>query len=519
MIMKNVAAGASRRWLWTTGFLGACVLFSSCLDESFPDEINAGPVRPCAEPLPDVIWQEVGASMGLSGNPDPAAIHHHGGGLAVVDIDGDDDLDVILSFPGQPPVLYWREGDSFVPESLPAPEEAFHVGVADLDGDGDPDLAIAGYKMAPTILLNEPGGFVERPLDVPDGSGIRVREMAPGDIDGDGVPDIYAMANVGSPDDAERADFLLRGQGDGTFVLDPDAIDVSLGGRRGFDVQWFDWDADGDLDVYVANDDGGDFGGNILLENTGGDFVDATPACSCGQVHLGMGVDVGDHNGDQIPDLYLTAVAHNVLFQGLPDGSFFDAADSLGADPLTEQHQMGWGAVWLDYDNDGRLDILNAQGDRWQSANSDVGIVYEASIDLLRQDASGEFVEIGAALGLAQSGSHRSVVAVDHNQDGILDPLVTDVVGTPRFYLSEGCTSAGWLGVKAPHGSRVEVTAGGRTQVAWASPESSYAAARPSGVHFGLGRSLEVERLRVFLPDGRTVEAERFAARRVLKLE
>ena len=494
--------------LMLLGWLGAVIPAGITLSE--PQTCSASTMVPS--------WQEVGSAMGLLGNPQADYTHHHGGSAAVDDFDGDGDLDIILSYPVGPPVLYDRDGDHFTAAPLPGPDYGFLLNLADVDGDGDSDLLAGGYKIDPVVVRNDGATWEVLPLTGLPDNGDRVRELSSGDANSDGIPDIYALANSGNDDPTRRADFLLLGQGDGTFVLQPDAIPVELGAGRGFDAVWVDLDGDLDDDLYVVNDDGADFGGNVLFENDGGTLVDISESHSAGLVHFGMGVDAGDANRDGRPDFYLTAVANNVLMMSQPDGTYADMAIALGADPLDESFKMGWGAIWLDADNDGDLDILNAQGDRW--AETEQSIVYDATIDLLIQADDGTFTDQGADFGLARTGSYRSLVAADHNSDGVLDLLATDVVGPPLLYLSEGCTAAGWLSVRAPVGSRVVVEAGGITQTDWLSQESGYGAGGPAVLHFGLGEAQEVDAVWVDTPDGRSFEVTGpLPARRVLTVD
>ncbi len=471
-----------------------------------------GPEVRCERPLPGVQYAEVGAELGLQGHPDPTAIHHHGGGAAVVDLDDDTDLDAVLSFPVGPPVLYRNTGSTFVAETLPAPAEVFAVSAYDIDTDGDIDLLAAGYKQDSVLLRNHGDGtFDVEPLPGAGPAAQRVRELAPADLDGDGQAEIYAMANSGSDDPLPRADHLLRLGPDG-WEVDDDALPLEAVAGRGFDVHRADYDLDGDLDLYVTNDVGNEYAPNALFENRDGQVI-LRDDCACDLQHFGMGTHAADVDGDLRLDLYLTAVAHGVLLHQQPDGTFVDVSRAWKADPITDETGMGWGAVFLDFDNDGLQDILHAQGDRWQDL-SGAGIVYEAPIDLLHQSADGTFESVGPSMGLATEGSHRATVATDFNGDGVLDLLVTDVVAPPKLYLSEGCTAAGWLEVAAPPGTRVELTAGGRDQLHEVTHESSYAASGPAVAHVGLADAQVVDKLTITTPDGRVLEATDLPARR-----
>jgi len=496
-----------------TRLLPALVLVGCAGSAAVPEGVALGDVQTCDAPRA-LSYTEVGAELGLSGGPDPAALHHHGGSLAVADLDGDEDLDVVLGWTQSPPTLWRNEGATFVAETLPGPGGTFLLNVADVNGDGRLDLLVGGFKELPRVLVQGDDGFSDWPLrDLPP-QARRVRELSPGDLDGDGLPELYALTNAGAEDDVERTDFLLRNEGDG-LRYDPTGA-VSVG--RGFDAVWSDADADGDPDVYVVNDDGADYGSNRLLLNDGGALV-ASEGCGCELVHFGMGGDAADLNGDGLPDYYLTGVGRNALLESGPGGTWADTVLARAADPLTDPLHMGWGAIWLDHDNDGRLDVLVAQGDRWADDDATYSIVYDGPIDLLASQADGGFVNVGAALGLARAGSHRSAVAEDLNGDGVLDLFVTDVVDRPQAYLSDGCTENGWLRVEAPLHTRVRWELDGVEHTGWVTGESSYGAGHAPFLHIGTGAEGVLPTLALDLPDGRTLALSNIETRRRVTAE
>ncbi len=128
--------------------------------------------------------------------------------------------------------------------------------------------------------------------------------------------------------------------------------------------------------------------------------------------------------------------------------------------------------------------------------------------ELMRQvpGESGRYEIVSEQYGFGLLGSWRTVVAMDHNNDGILDPLITDVWRQPLLFMSQGCTANGWLAVEAPLSAKVEVTADGRTQTAWISTDSSYGGAMAPVVHFGLGEAEQVDELVVTMLDGERVD-------------
>jgi len=457
-------------------------------------ELTPGPVVSCPDPLPAPVYDEVGAAWGLEGSR--VAVHYdEGGAVAAVDLDLDGDLDLVMGWADDSPTVYWRDGEGYVPERLVGIPRAVAVNVADVDGDGWPDLLL-GTNGPPELVMNRRGAL--GPGELPEWlHQNRAKEFTPADIDGDGDVDLYAVVRGGGDDISKKEDAVLWNDGAGRFHVDAEAVPEALRFRHGFDAGFFDWDADGDPDLYVSNDLGGSYGGDFLLENREGALYDAREDCACEVVHAGMGVDHGDFNGDGLPDIYTSDWSFNRLLQALDDGSYVDVSRSLGADLQDDPIYMTWGAIFADRDNDGDVDILAARGDyAWE-------VPEDTSLPALLDQADGRFAEV--ALDGAAPGVFRSVVALDHNGDGVLDLLFTDVVERPRLYLSRGCTADAWLAVEGPPGSRVEVDAGGSTRVGWIRTDASQAAAQAPVAHFGLGEHDVVDAVRLIPPWGREV--------------
>lgn len=454
--------------------------------------------------------------MGLEPAPEPADQHAEGGTIAMLDVDDDGDLDFVIGYT-QRVRLYRRDGDVFVGESIDDTIQPMLLTLTDLDGDGLLDLVVAGNQ--PSVLPGDGVGFGERQrLDTlldPYTYNSSSKVLAPGDFDGDGAIDLYAVINsplsADSVDRTALSDYAMWGDDSYAPPVDPAAVGA-FGQRRGFDGESIEWQ--GKRAMYVANDMGTQFGGDVLSTVEDRVFVDQTNACFCGIEHSAMGVDVGDWNGDGLADVYVAATPDNSLLTQLSDGSFVDQAAAVNAKGIQEANNQGmtWGAAMLDYDNDGLVDILDAQGDMWTNRDTNPWVLPQPIWMLRQQD--GAFVEVGADLGLAQQGSFRSLAAEDLNDDGVLDLLVTDVVERPQLYLSDGCTADGWIEVAAPIDSRVEVTAEGRTFTAWTKTHFGYGGARRPLAHIGLGRAQAVDGIRVTTPLGAVYDIPAIDARR-----
>ncbi|MCK6521574.1 CRTAC1 family protein [Myxococcota bacterium] len=483
----------------------------------WPDGVTLGPIQACEAPLPSPVYEEVGERWGLQAAAVSDADHLDGGGLAVVDLDGDGDLDLAYGYAGEPLNVALRQTlDTFEVRVLPVNTAAMTA--ADLNGDGLPDLLIGGGAPAALMSLGD-GGFGQ-PQALPFiGRDVALtRSFGALDLEGDGDLDLYVPATA--PATAEHAqDYLLINDGAGGLVEDRDRLDPTLAQGRAFSGLVLDVEGDGDPDVFVDNDMGAQHGGDVLWRNDGaGGLSDARADCACGVVHSGMGGDVGDVNNDGAPDLYLGATSANrLLVQS--GGAYVDVTAASGADPLDSDQDMSWGVIFLDHDNDGLQDLLVAEGDLWAASHG--GTLQDAPIHLLAQTEGLQFEDRGPALGLDRMGSWRAVNAADHNDDGVLDLIITEITDRPLVFLSTGCTEAGWIAVDAPFGSRVEVSAGGLIAVDWAHPQSGIGAAGPTRVHLGLGEAQAADELRVTLPwgGGTIVIPGPIPARRVITVE
>ena len=448
------------------------------------------------------------------------------------------------------------------------------VCVGDVDNDGAPDLYVTNF--GPNRLFRNLGDG--RFTDVAVKAGVAVDSWSTGcafgDYDGDGWLDLYVAGyvafDVGNPPPAPprqtaaaaaaqpqgaggmgaayspgaafctyRAvpvmcgprglrgapDHLFRNNGDGTFTDTTREAGVSDDkGLYGFGVAWVDLDDDGRLDLVVANDSGPNYiyrnAGQGRFENIS--YPSGAALDGSGREQAHMGVAVGDYDNDGRNDIHITNFADdfNVLYHNDNGRTFTDVSFGSGIAQVSIPF-LGWGTDFLDYDNDGWLDLLVVNGHVYPAVDAMPWNTSYAQRALLFRNIDGRhFEEIGAAGGdgVTTARVSRGSAVGDLDNDGGIDVVINNIDGAPTIARNIGGSSAGhWLMLrligdprqKAPRdamGSVVLVTAGGvrrRREVASGRGQISQSDLR---VHFGLGQQSSVSRVEVRWANGATVE-------------
>ncbi len=438
------------------------------------------------------------------------------------------------------------------------------VTVADYDNDGRPDILLTNF--GPNVLYRNLGNG--RFENVAARAGIE----APGwntaaaffDADGDGDLDLYIASYIDCTlDDVLKARRTLSWRGlelvaVGPFGLEgaPDHFFRNDGGRFvdatqeagmkdlalgfGFAVRAVDIDDDGDIDVYVANDSDP----NYLYRNDGtGHFkeIGVTSFSAFdenGAAQASMGIATGDVDGDGILDLFVTNFSEDfsTLYQGLGHGFFADRSRETGVGPITYR-SLSWGTALADFDADGDLDLVIANGHIYPQIDAHPEIVghYRQRNSLLenrsvRGDAPPgappetlfRDVTDRAGPGFQLARAHRGLAVGDYDNDGRPDILVTALDEPPELLHNEG-PAGSWLtvvcevpgGTAIPIGTRVTVTAGGRTLYRDIAAGDSYVSTHDPRLHFGLGKAEAAEEVVVRWPDGtrsvrKNVQARQF---------
>ena len=409
---------------------------------------------------------------------------------------------------------------------------------ADYDNDGWPDLyvtAVGGNKLYRNTRNNS---FVDVTDSAGVGAGLWSAGCAFGDIDNDGSVDLYVIRYVNfAPDNIKVCmlfqdvrsychpnvyssvpDILFRNKGDGTFTDVTKEAGVYKAGN-GLGVVFGDYDDDGWIDIYVAND----ATPNFLFHNKGkGVFEEVglwsgTAVGIDGKPLAGMGTDMGDVNGDGLLDIFVTNLdgqTHS-LYKNLGKGLFTNVTFSSGIAEATLPY-AGWGTAFFDYDNDGDLDLAVANGDVLDNAklirdNSS----YEQLNLLLRNDGAGKLASVGpvSGSGFALKKASRALAVADLDNDGDLDIVVSNVGARADVLQNDGGNRSNSILVRVVGsssnrdgiGARLKLSVEGKTLVREVKAGSSYLAQNDLRVHFGLGNAAKADRLEIRWPGG-TVE-------------
>jgi enediyne biosynthesis protein E4 len=524
-----------------------------------------------------VIFEDVTKQSGL------ASFHHHSGsaekstildapgsGVALLDYDNDGWLDI-----------YFINGSTVgaVKETEPAPRAAlfhnnhdgtftdvtatagvanerwgFGVAVADYDNDGWPDIYVANFGKNRLYHNNHDGTFT----DVAEKAGVALGGWSTGptwgDYDRDGLLDLfvpgYVHYDINHPVLAGNGgvqagacqyrgvdvfcgplgligepDHLFHNNGDGTFT------DVSVKARvsdpqlrYGFASVFVDLDDDGWPDLAVANDSSTNY---LYRNRRDGTFEDVSYASGFalseeGRAQASMGIAVGDYNRDGKLDLFVTTFSddNKTLYRNDGDAAFTDVSFHAGIGMPTIPF-LSWGTGFLDFDNDGLLDLFIANGHVYPIADKkDWGTTYAQRPLLFRNLDGKRFQEVPAATGsgLASIICARGAAFGDLFNDGHIDVVLNNIDSVPTLLRNVTRSANHWLGLKliaqmplpmsrlkSPRdatGTKVFLTSGGVRQRADVLSGGSYASNSDPRLHFGLGSNTKVDNLEILWPDG-----------------
>jgi hypothetical protein len=480
------------------------------------------------------------------------------GGVALFDFDNDGRVDVYLTDSltvdtatdpkAARSALYRNLGNGTFEDvtegsGVAHPGWAMGVCTADVDGDGWEDMYVTALGGNRLYRNNHDRTF----RDVTESAGVAGGGWSAGcgfaDYDRDGDLDLFVsryvkidLANLpefgksktcqyrgiavqcGPRGLPGESDFLFRNDGGGRFTDVAEKAGVHDPREYfGLGVAWFDFNGDGWLDLYVANDSGPNF---LYANQKNGTFKDVAFAMGVAVSEDGgeqgsMGVAVGDYDNTGRLSLFVTNFAeeYNALYHN-DGGGFADVSFRSKTAPSGLPY-VGWGTAFLDYDNDGRLDLIAVNGHVYpqlDKSRSGAAAAYRQRKLLYRNVGDGAFEETAAQFGpvLTEERVSRGLAVGDLDDDGRLDVVINDLDGSPQVLRNELDGAGNWLVVKLEGkgantnaiGAVVTVKAGRLGLVRLVQSGTSYLSQDDKRLHFGLGPATRAESVEVLWPDG-----------------
>ena len=478
-------------------------------------------------------------------------------GVALFDYDNDGYLDIYFVNGAAIPSLkkespkYWNRlyhnnhDGTFtdVTESAGVKGEGYGMGVAigDYDNDGWPDIFLANVTANQLLHNNHDGTF----SDVTGKAGVggamldgkKMWAVSAGwfDYDNDGRLDLFVsnyckwevnQDPVCGPNPNVRAychpknyaplpNTLYHNNGDGTFTDVSATAGISQIRGKGMGIAFADYDHDGFVDVFVANDNAP----NMLFHNLGGKkFEEAALQTGVaypesGAYMSGMGADFRDIDNDGRDDLWVTGFEGDTfpLFRNRMAGDFADITGPAGLAGVTRS-MSGWSNGIFDLDNDGWKDLLVTRGHVIDNIALMALRKAEEPNTVLRNLGNGKFQDVSAAAGarFQAPAAHRGAAFGDLDNDGRIDAVVSILQGNAQYLHNVSQNGNHWIllklvGVKSNRmglGAEVRLTTDVGVQYNHATTSTGYACSSDPRVHFGLGPSKVVKEIKIEWPSG-----------------
>ena len=534
-----------------------------------------------ADTAPDVRFTDVTAASGIaftqanSATPEKYLIETMGGGVALFDYDGDGRLDVFFTNGARlqnpmPPAanpdksdrqfwnrLYRQQPDHTFTDVTEkagvsgAAQNRYGMGVAtgDYDNDGHVDLYVTGYGANTLYRNNGDGTFADVTARAGVAGGGWSASAGFVDYDNDGRLDLFVTRYVKwtfptngrcgenrpglraycHPDNYDGlANLLFHNEGNGTFADVSANAGVANPAGKGLGVAFADYDDDGFVDVYVANDSVQSF---LYRNDAGKAFTEVGLLAGVGftddgKVFAGMGTDFADYDNDGRPDLIVTDLSNERyrLFHHNGDGTFRDATGQSGVGGATLPFS-GWSTRFVDYDNDGWKDVFVAQGHVMDTIETTSPNLKYRQPPLLLRNQAGRFTRVTPGEVFDREWAGRGAAFGDLDDDGDVDVVLSNV-GEPAVVLrNDGGNGRKWLrialaGTRSNRdgiGARVKVvSASGRAQHFTVSTAVGYLSASDKRLLVGLGDDASARRVEIRWPSGAVQTFDDVAAGRTL---
>jgi len=489
--------------------------------------------------------------------PDKHMVETMPGGIAVFDYNNDGRPDLFFtngaSLPDlktkHPNRLYrndgnWKFTDVTIEANLSGSGYSIGAAAADFDNDGHVDLFVAGLYSNHLYRNLGTGKFEEL-----TSTGIQSNEwsVAAGwfDYDNDGKLDLL-VTNYGRIDLAKprfcgdqtkklrvychpryyapRPNQLYRNLGNGKFEDTTISSGLSKNLGRGMSIAFADYDADGRMDAFVTNDNLP----NFLFHNLGKGIFEEVALLSGvalldnGKPIASMGTDFRDYDNDGRPDVVITALNGETfpLFRNMGQGQFTDQTNASLLSRLTNTHS-GWGVGLIDFDNDGNKDLFTANAHVNDIVEQFEAATYKQANTIFRNTGSGKFEATRSGLELSLK-AHRGAAFADFDGDGSVDIVVTSLSDATEVWRNTSQTTHNWLAIHLT-GTKSNRDAIGATirigsQANIKTTSVSYASSIHVPVHFGLGKTTQVDKLEILWPSGTRQTLNNIKANQILRV-
>jgi enediyne biosynthesis protein E4 len=547
---------------WTRNFLLAGIFLSILLTGCTSRSADKNPAVALPAPSGD-FFQEITLQSGpdfthtIGDDELDNIIESVGGGAAFLDFDQDGFIDLFVCngtwlekfSKGRKPELlqgnrlYRNNQNGYfvdVTEKAGLRSKGYGMGVTigDIDNDGYPDMYISNYGPNMLYRNNGNGTFTDITAKAGVAGG---NECSVGaawlDYDNDGLLDLYVgnylffdpdykyfYAPDGFPGpmayDAEK-DVLYRNLGNNTFEDVTEAAGIKDIDGRAMGVGAADYDDDGFVDIYVAND----HTLNYLWHNNGnGTFTEkgimsGTAFSQAGEATVSMSVDFADFNGDGLLDMFLSDDRYCSLYENMGNGVFSDRSYPSGIATAAGQF-VGWSSSFIDYDNDGDKDIYKANGA--------LKHLYGMEDQLFENTGDGQFRDISVQLGIwfHEERVGRGACFGDYDNDGDMDAYIVNLHDRGVLLRNNRGNENNWILIQLTGttsnrdgiGARVRLTAGGKTQTLQKISTTGYLSQNDPRIHFGIGTSTTIEKIEIKWPSGKIQEILNTPANQILRI-
>ncbi len=517
-------------------------------------------------PIQAVTYVDVTKEAGIhfqhsSGTRSSLLPEDMGSGAGFADIDKDGDIDLyVVNLPGPfkqdgdpvgsraTNVLYRNNGNGTftdITQTAGVGHPGYGMGCvfADYDGDGNIDLYVTNYGANVLYHNNGDGTFRDATKTAGVGCELWSTGAAFADVDGDNDLDLYVCNYVtydlekleqmkaeslqsGKPVPSAlnphvfepQDNVFYRNNGNGTFTDVTAETGIAAPGGRSMQAIFSDFDADNDLDLYVANDTSVNY---TYRNDGGGVFTDVSAESWAADFRGSMGLAAGDYDGDGDVDLFMShwVDEENALYRNLlkEDGAaeHIRFVDESYTALLAEEgiKEIGWGTALFDYDNDGDLDIFVTNGSTFQELKRPQALIPQRDA-LFRNEGDGTFTDASEITGIAVLPVRvgRGATFGDYDNDGDVDIFIVNNYARPALLRNDGGNRNHWLHVELigtnanrnAIGAKIKIKIGNQTQLREIYAGDSYMSFNSFITEFGIGSATQVERVQVIWANGDT---------------